>query len=125
MQPLQTFLKRRGVLRSLVLAFSQKALIPDHFLSHIFTLQSTDRTYLLRLVNSRAGEQSCSVTPSFLLFAWVCHAMEASIMHGAQEGFSVLQLILPLVMLQITLPVSMFPFKSSPLCDTRDTYSHG
>ena len=41
--------------------------------------------------------------------------MEASIMHGAHDGFPVLQLILPLVMLQITLPVSMFPFQSSPL----------
>lgn len=41
--------------------------------------------------------------------------MEASIMHGAQDGFPILQL---------TLPVSMFLFTRSPLCDTRDTYSH-
>ena len=40
----------------------------------------------------------------------------------AQDGFPVLQLILPLVMLQITLPVNIFPFTRSQLCDTRDAH---
>jgi hypothetical protein len=50
--------------------------------------------------------------------------MEASIMHGAQDGFPILQLILPLVTLQLTLPVSTFLFTRSPLCGTHDTYNH-
>ena len=69
-------------------------------------------------------ENNLALSHSFQPFAWICHLVEASTMHDAQDGFPIHQLILPLLMLQITFPVSMFLFTSSSLCDTRDTYSH-
>jgi hypothetical protein len=42
-------------------------------------------------------------------------------MYALKTDFSFF-VILPLVMLQITLPVSMFPFARSRLCDIRDAH---
>ena len=127
-KPLQTKLdkdlKRGGVFGSLVFAFSQTALIPDHSFSHIFTLQKhrphlsfttcyqpRGRTIQLchtlisavRLSLSRNGSKH---------HAWrsrrISHSSTHTSLSYASNHFS----------------CQHVPPASSPLCDTRDTYSH-